>query len=77
MLTGDIDKKSLGPVSQKSRNFSGLFCCMPQFPLYLRNVEVLRFYLHCLSLVLPTAACAISYEDQQTFQQFPSFVWFL
>ena len=30
----------LGPVSQKSRNFSGLFR-VPQFLLYLRNTEVL------------------------------------
>ena len=30
----------LGPVSQKSRNFSGLFR-VPLFPLYLRNAEVL------------------------------------
>ena len=29
-----------GPVSQKSRNFSGLFR-VPQLPLYLRNAEVL------------------------------------
>ena len=43
----------LGPVSQKSRNFSGLFR-VSQFPLYLRNAEVLshqtlqssRFFLH-------------------------------
>ena len=27
-----------GPVSQKTRNFPGLFW-MPQFPLYLRNAE--------------------------------------
>ena len=41
------------PVSQKSRNFSGLFR-VPQFPLYLRNAEVLShqtsqsslFFLH-------------------------------
>ena len=29
-----------GPVSQKSRNFSGLFW-VPQFSLYLRNADVL------------------------------------
>ena len=42
-----------GPVSQKSRNFSGLFR-VPQFPSYLRNAEVLSlqtsqsswFFLH-------------------------------
>ena len=41
------------PVSQKTRNFSGLFR-IPQFPLYLRNAEVLShqtsqsslFFLH-------------------------------
>ena len=30
-----------GPVSQKSRNFSGLFRVL-QFPLYLRNATKLR-----------------------------------
>ena len=42
-----------GPVCRKSRNFSGLFW-VPQFPLYLRNTEVLShqtsqsswFFLH-------------------------------
>ena len=45
--------EGLGPVSQKSRNFSGLFR-VPQFPSYLRNAEVLSlqtsqsswFFLH-------------------------------
>ena len=32
--------RKLGPVSQKSRNFSGL-SRVPQFPLYLRNAGVL------------------------------------
>ena len=49
-LAEQIDQ---GPVSQKSRNFSGLFR-VPQFPLYLRNAEVLShqtskfsyFFLH-------------------------------
>ena len=37
---GIITFAVLGPVSQKSRNFSGLFR-VPQFHLYLRNAEVL------------------------------------
>ena len=32
--------EDLGPVSQKSQNFSGLFR-VPQFPLYVHNAEVL------------------------------------
>ena len=32
---------NVGPVSRKSRNFSGLLR-VPQFPLYLRNAEVLK-----------------------------------
>ena len=32
-----------GPVSQKSRNFFSQFR-VPQFPLYLREVEVLSHY---------------------------------
>ena len=35
---GDLNSGQ-SPVSQKSRNFSGLFR-VPQFPLYLRNAEV-------------------------------------
>ena len=45
--------QDLGPVSQKSRKFSGLLR-VPQFPLYLRDAEVLSpqtsqsswFFLH-------------------------------
>ena len=49
---GTFEKQA--PVSQKSRNVSGLFR-VPQFPLYLRNAAALShqtFYL-CIYLASP------------------------
>lgn len=53
-----------GPVSQKPRNFSGLFRGQ-QFPIYLRNAEFLSLQVHIPLVFLTLKTCKnISFSKQ-------------